>query len=47
MSVSLVIVSDTHLPSRARVLPAPVWTAIEAAGRLTLLRPAARRQEST
>src|SRR5690349_17993638 len=31
MSVKLVIVSDTHLPGRARELPEPVWTAIEAA----------------
>ena len=31
MSVNLVIVSDTHLPLRARALPEPVWTAIEAA----------------
>jgi putative phosphoesterase len=31
MSENLVIVSDTHVPVRARVLPAPVWTALEAA----------------
>jgi putative phosphoesterase len=31
MTTNLVIVSDTHLPLRARALPEPVWTAIEAA----------------
>jgi putative phosphoesterase len=31
MSANLVIVSDTHVPVRARVLPGPVWTALEAA----------------
>jgi putative phosphoesterase len=31
MSVNLVIVSDTHLPMRARSLPEQVWSAIEAA----------------
>lgn len=31
MPTSLVIVSDTHLPSRAHDLPAPLWAAIEAA----------------
>jgi len=31
MSVNLVIVSDTHLPMRARALPEQVWSAIEAA----------------
>ncbi|WP_432562185.1 metallophosphoesterase family protein [Kineococcus sp. SYSU DK003] len=27
----LVVVSDTHLPSRAKDLPAPVWAAVESA----------------
>ena len=31
MSSRLVIVSDTHLPKRARDLPSPLWEAIEAA----------------
>jgi uncharacterized protein len=31
MTASLVIVSDTHVPPRARDLPAPVWAAIDAA----------------
>ena len=31
MSTSLVIVSDTHVPQRARALPAPVWDAIDSA----------------
>ncbi|HET9657725.1 MAG TPA: YfcE family phosphodiesterase [Kineosporiaceae bacterium] len=31
MPVSLVILSDTHVPSRARDLPEPLWAAVEAA----------------
>ena len=31
MSVSVVFISDTHVPKRARDLPVPLWTAIEAA----------------
>ncbi|MGY1636181.1 metallophosphoesterase family protein [Geodermatophilus sp. SYSU D00742] len=31
MPVSLVFISDTHVPKRARDLPHPVWAAIEAA----------------
>ena len=31
MSTSLVIVSDTHVPQRARALPPELWAAIEAA----------------
>jgi putative phosphoesterase len=31
MCVNLMVLSDTHLPLRARDLPDPVWTAIEAA----------------
>ena len=31
MSTRLVIVSDTHVPQRARALPGPLWAAIEAA----------------
>ncbi len=31
MSLRLTILSDTHLPLRARALPEPVWAAIEAA----------------
>ena len=31
MSFQLVFTSDTHLPKRARDLPAPLWAAIEAA----------------
>ena len=31
MPVSVVLVADTHVPKRARDLPHPVWTAIEAA----------------
>ncbi|MBV9920137.1 MAG: metallophosphoesterase [Pseudonocardia sp.] len=27
----LLLISDTHVPARARDLPAPVWTAVEAA----------------
>ena len=27
----LVLTSDTHVPARARDLPAPLWTAIDAA----------------
>ncbi len=29
--VHVVVVSDTHLPTRAKDLPAPVWAAVEAA----------------
>jgi len=29
--VRLVLTSDTHLPTRAKVLPAPLWAAIDAA----------------
>jgi putative phosphoesterase len=32
LRMRLVITSDTHLPSRARDLPAPLWAAIDAAG---------------
>lgn len=31
MTTQLVIVSDTHLPKRAKALPAEVWEAVEAA----------------
>ena len=31
MTTRLVVVSDTHLPTRAKDLPAPVWAAVEAA----------------
>ncbi len=31
MSFQLVFTSDTHLPKRARDLPAPLWAAVEAA----------------
>ena len=34
MSTRLVVMADTHLPKRARDLPAPLWQAVEdAAGR--------------
>ena len=31
LSLRLLLISDTHVPARARDLPAPVWTAVEAA----------------
>jgi putative phosphoesterase len=31
MSAHVVVLSDTHLPARARDLPAPLWAAVEAA----------------
>jgi putative phosphoesterase len=31
MSTRLVIMADTHVPKRARDLPAPLWTAVDAA----------------
>lgn len=31
MATSLVLVSDTHLPKRAKQIPAPVWDAVDAA----------------
>ncbi|MBT1000988.1 metallophosphoesterase [Paenarthrobacter sp. DKR-5] len=31
MTTRLLILSDTHIPKRARALPAPVWEAVEAA----------------
>ncbi|MGK9147462.1 metallophosphoesterase [Plantibacter flavus] len=31
MSTSLLLLSDTHLPKRARALPEEVWTAVDAA----------------
>ncbi len=31
MPTSLVILADTHLPKRAKALPGPVWSAIDAA----------------
>lgn len=31
MATRLLILSDTHIPKRARELPAPVWEAVEAA----------------
>ncbi|MBG6183304.1 putative phosphoesterase [Arthrobacter sp. CAN_A214] len=31
MEIRLVLLSDTHLPKRARVLPAALWDAVEAA----------------
>lgn len=31
MAVDLVLIADTHVPKRARDLPAPLWEAIEAA----------------
>ncbi|MGY5885915.1 metallophosphoesterase family protein [Modestobacter lacusdianchii] len=31
MPVSVVFISDTHVPKRARDLPAPLWSAIDAA----------------
>ena len=30
MSLRLVIIADTHVPKRARALPDPVWTAVDA-----------------
>ncbi len=31
MALKLLLISDTHVPVRARDLPAPVWAAVEAA----------------
>ena len=31
MALKLLLISDTHVPVRARDLPAPVWAAVDAA----------------
>ncbi|WP_462188987.1 MULTISPECIES: hypothetical protein [unclassified Frankia] len=43
--VRLVMLSDTHLPVRARELPAEVWSAVDAAdGQRLTVRRAPHRQ---